>query len=205
MKKLLTVFVLLIIAQTSFGQVSQGYKYLSGTVMYSTDRYEDYRTNSVTLMPEFNYMAGDYFSIGLGAGIVHEKYQKDETANSPAEINTTNLYGIAPKLKFFTPIGENVYFSPEVSIPLLFGETEESTTSFANIENTTTYDNSRWGFNAGMGVVFVLGDRISLEAKMGVLSYEVDVKKIGSDEFVEEHFDLGLNFENSGISIAYFF
>ncbi|MFA0961587.1 outer membrane beta-barrel protein [Roseivirga sp. BDSF3-8] len=205
MKKLLLLFSLLLLSQAGFSQISQGYKYVSGTVMYNTDRFETYRTHQVTVMPEINFMTGDYFSIGLAAGLVHEKYQQEVMANSPYQIKTTNLYGIAPKIKFFTPVGEKVYFSPEVSVPLLFGSTTDTQGLANNQESTTTYDRNRWGFNAGMGLVFVLGDRFTLEAKMAVINYMVDVQKFDSEELVEEEFDFGFDLNNAGLSVGYFF
>lgn len=134
--KILTVLALLLGTFTnSFSQqqgtqcvgVSTGFSYTSNS---NSDEIPN--VFAIQCTPEFDYYLANNFKIGFGVSFAHQK----QPISGEGTLKTTIL-GIGPTLGFTIPLGEKVFYTPEISMAYAFAKNTLDSNSPYAITNET--------------------------------------------------------------------
>jgi hypothetical protein len=138
---------------------------------------EPNKTTNINLLPKIGYFVKDNLAIGgdLHFGYSHSKNESGEYSSE----NNLTIFGIGPFIRHYFPAEKTMpYF--EVG-GLLGSYTNNYKYSYSNNSEESKNKARTYGFNAGLGVAFLVGTRATIDGLIGYSSMTIKEKDENPD------------------------
>jgi outer membrane protein len=184
MKNILVILTLILSslpanAQPAGGKIflggNLGFSYTSQKTVYDGNSNVTLKRISYSVLPVAGYFLSDKIAVGAQLGISGSSEKPLSYENG--QVNTTTMFYIGPLFRYYLISGTGGIFA-------------EATINFGTGSDKRTYDNDilntkdkLTSLSAGIapGLYYYITPAISLEAKIGWLGYQTDIKKHEDD------------------------
>lgn len=221
MNKYFLFICFILLCSLSNAQTSEG-RFLIGTSINYTNQINDnydaqgnlnglqLTNNNLSIYLQAGYMATDFLAIGLSANYVDNKVvNQNLPATQFTSISKTWYYGIFGRT--YTRITEKLYFNNSLSISIQSGTNNAVTDSIkAGSQTPTSLKVSGYIINYAPGLSYFLNDWFSINASIGVASYDHLTTTITSGSFTgtstsNGQFNLSVPLANFNFGIDFYF
>lgn len=219
MKKLLIAGAA-VLYSFSNAQIKTGTLYVSGEINYN--KYENKSSNSseqtFKVIPSVGVFVAPNLAVGTGLGYTHGKL--DYTQNFTSGPFTTfidytgktNAVTVAPFVRKYWTLSENLYFFGQLQIPMEFGTinqdalvTDFSSSGFVYQQSLSyEYKYTSIGINVKPGFDYFLNKNWSIEATIGEFGYK-NLKYKDTDDRDQKNYNFGLNLSAVSFGVKYIF
>ena len=197
MKKLLVASAIALFGLSN-AQIAKGTTYISGQVGYEGVKNNNTEVNNDTfsIVPTVGYFVSNDVAVGLGIGYATTSTKAPTLAGEAK--NSTSAIVVEPFVRKYWNLGEKLYFFGQLSVPMAWGNDK------AELSGTEVSKDkfSSYGVVIKPGLDYVINKNWSVEATIGKFGYESASYK---DAESVENYGFGLNFNNVGFGVKYFF
>jgi len=214
MKKLMmTVCLMLLSGAFVYSQTDQGTMYLGGSLNLGfgstknkagSNSTDGPKTFNFGINPKCGYFIADNLMIGLGLGYNMQSVKTTDVINDEEKLTTT-AFNVGPFIRYYMLPVKTMGFFVDGNVAMGFGKLKDEVTDGGT---TTTDEIKMSAFVVGItpGVVIFIGEKVSLEATFGGLSFmsSTDKQTIGDTEYksTTSNFALDINPANFGFGVA---
>jgi len=181
MKKSLLVVAALLVA--GFAQAQDNKMWLSGTAMFSssTNDPSDAKSSSWEFGPAFGYMINENIAVGLGLSIggdteestIYVDLDGDGFPETSVDVEIkTSTFGVAPFLRYYKSLGDNVSMYGELEIGFASGKIDSGAPDDLKF--------SSFGVGVAPGIQYWFHDNWSVNAEWGLLGFNSSTVKDGA-------------------------
>lgn len=156
---ILFAFVTIVAAQNSFAQLGAGNILAGGQIEVNSS--EDF--SSFTFAPTGHYFITDQIAVGASVGFNTER--NDNPANDT--YTRDNIFSIAPSVRYFWNLSEQVYLYGQGSIGFGFGGGK----GYDGDTSTDLYDVNTFGLSVRPGLMYVVSPKVGIDLGVNFLSY----------------------------------
>ncbi|GAA5042891.1 hypothetical protein GCM10011506_45820 [Marivirga lumbricoides] len=181
------LFILFVFAavQTSYAQLGAGNILAGGQIEVNSS---DNR-NSFTFAPTGHYLLTDHIAVGASVGFATGR-------SNPGEDDYTrdNSFSLAPSIRYFHNLSEQVYLYGQGSIGFEFGGRKQ----YVGDTSIDVYDENTFGISVRPGLMYVVSPKVGIDFSINFISYERESRTeenlAGNDVTTENnYFQLGFN------------
>lgn len=220
MKKVL-IAVAAVLYGLSNAQIKPGTVYISGQANYTEDENNSSNSTEQTfkIIPAAALFVAPNLAIGTGLGYSHSKLHYTQTLYSGPftslidYIGRTNTITVAPFIRKYWTLSENLYFFGQLQIPMEFGKlNQEAVVTNINEpagyidQQNLSYENkyTSIGVNIKPGFDYFLNKNWSVEATIGEFGYK-NLKYKDTDFRDTKDYSFGLNLSAVSFGVKYVF
>ena len=198
MKKLLVASAIALFGLSN-AQIAKGTTYISGQVGYEgvKDNNFDRSEDTFKIIPTVGYFVSNDVAVGLGVGYATTADKYTNALDQKVK-NSTSAFVVEPFVRKYWNLGEKLYIFGQLSVPMSWGNDKLEVAS----EEVAKAKFSSYGVVIKPGLDYVINKRWSVEATIGKFGYESASYK---DAESVENYGFGLNLNNVGFGVKYFF
>ncbi|PTB93250.1 hypothetical protein C9994_13220 [Marivirga lumbricoides] len=193
------LFILFVFAavQTSYAQLGAGNILAGGQIEVNSD--DD--INSFTFAPTGYYMLTDQIAVGARVG-----FNTQRTNPGEDDYTRQNVFSVAPAVRYFWNLSDQVYLYGQGSIGVGFGGGK----GYVGNTSSDIYDLNTFEISVRPGLMYVISPKVGVDLGLNLISYsKVSITQenaLGNDVTTDnDSFQLGFNTLSPSLGIYFIF
>jgi hypothetical protein len=205
----------------SNAQIKTGTVYVSGQVNYTKEKEQntDITTQEFKIIPTVGVFVAKNLAVGTGLGITNKKeefttiYNTGSFASIVDYTGKTNTIIVAPFVRKYWTLSDNLYIFGQLEIPMEFGKiNQDALVTYMDgmsgyFEQQTLSAERKYtsiGVNIKPGLDYFLNKNWSIEATIGEFGYK-NFKYKEEDAKALNNYNFGLNLSSISFGVKYVF